>query len=1253
MTLLSRARKYLSRSIRRKFVFLVVIPLLSVVAAMMLIVSNRLSELTADNIEANIVNRVTIAALNIDRVLSQVSAFAELNASVMEIVVEPDEERTQFLLLQTLEANPIVFGATIAWDPYAFDPNLRLFSPFAFREGNEVRFTDLGDDADGRGYDYTDGTWEWWSGPRESLTGTWTDTYFDEGGGNVEMFSYGTPFYRNGELKGLSTIDIQLESMFELMGSVEGGFNAILKSNGDYIYNANSASTSVSILDRSGDYLPGTVEGFLQTASEQDSGIIRFVRAGPPRPDAIVPDSVLWTVYARIPSTDWIYQFFTSEAQLFEPVREQQQFLQLMFLLLVLLTLALLGILSRLLVRPITELSEATGQLAHGNYDARVHYNSSDELGRLASVFNRMAGNIKGHQQELESKVALRTKELSEAQARLSDQNVLLEQRVVDLDEARKATLAMMEEADKARIELADQNSLLQTLIDTNPYPLSFRDLDGRYMGINDAFANAFGLSKEQIIGKQHMELFPDSSHLALMSGAFQAAVEKGETTRQEIDVVYADGNVHESLYYISPFTNSEGNVAGVLGALVDISEQKRAAEQLELAKQKAESATEAKASFLATMSHEIRTPMNGVLGMVDLLRHTSLDEEQRQMLRTIQDSGQALLTIINDILDISKIEAGKLELEMTEFSMLEVIESTAETLAGTASRKDLALYTLVDPDIGEPLVGDPLRLRQIILNLVGNAIKFSDHGEIEVFARRVSSRQPDRISVRVSVQDHGIGISPEAQEKLFQPFSQAESSTTRRFGGTGLGLSICQRLVEMMQGEIGVNSQPGEGSEFHFTIELRKSAAARVPEYADIPEGTNVWMLSRREAEVQVCAQVLQALDCQFIRLDSMEALQRLASDNGSPRPSLIILGSNWDSEAQQSMNEHILAMPELSDSRSALLQLSTRVTAYLSKPRSVVIPINPLRQKQLLIALRYAVGQEVAELTARREATTLASAQQISVEEALENNSLILVAEDNPTNRDVIGRQLRLLGYACEMAEDGSQALTAWRTGRYAIILSDINMPSMDGMELTRAVRDAEQNSAAASRTPIIALTANALRGDEERYLSMGMNAYLSKPLDMSDLAVTLRQWIPHYIPQLDGQTANPSEKDDADSPGSEPTDDQESLECVDITALTSVFGDDMEEVREILNGFVAPSEAIMRDLEAGFAEQSAETLYLNAHKLKSAARTIGANTLADLCQDIELKAKQGNLDSLEGYWDKMKVAVNEVNSFITSFK
>ncbi|WP_162937371.1 response regulator [Indioceanicola profundi] len=491
-----------------------------------------------------------------------------------------------------------------------------------------------------------------------------------------------------------------------------------------------------------------------------------------------------------------------------------------------------------------------------------------------------------------------------------------------------------------------------------------------------------------------------------------------------------------------------------------------------------AESASRLKSSFLATMSHEIRTPMNGVLGMLELLSHSGLDADQLEMLGTARDSAGVLLRIIDDILDFSKIEAGRMDIDRLPVNIGALVESVAETVAPNAHGKGLALHVHVDPAMPDLLMGDPVRLRQILFNLTGNAIKFTETGSVSVRARIVPDAPWDSVRVRVEVSDTGIGIPNEMQSKLFQPFTQAERSTSRRFGGTGLGLSICRRLVELMGGEIGLDSRPGCGSTFWFWLDLERGA--ELPESGADSEPAVAGLRVRLEIPNPVLAgtvaDYLGHAGAETVRAGSADVIIR------SLPP-----GSSW---------------PAFGNDGPSVL-LAEHEAKPEGMPADVQIVARPVRRLPLLAAVAAAVGS-----AGTRPCAATPQAPPPPPVPPLTADRLVLVAEDQEINQMVIRRQLTLLGLACDILPDGAAALEAWRTGRYALVLTDCNMPEMDGFELTEAIRREEAETG--RRTPVIALTASAMAGEDERCLTAGMDGFLSKPVDLAQLDRCIRRWI-----------------------------------------------------------------------------------------------------------------------------------------------
>ena len=676
-----------------------------------------------------------------------------------------------------------------------------------------------------------------------------------------------------------------------------------------------------------------------------------------------------------------------------------------------------------------------------------------------------------------------------------------------------------------------------------------------------------------------------------------------------------------------------------------DIEERKRIAEEMEALRQKAEDrsnelevalgvaeeATKSKGDFLASMSHEIRTPMNGVVGMADLLSETKLDTDQRQMLNIIRDSGNALLTIINDILDFSKIEAGKLEIESIPFSLFDVVEGSTTTIAPNATRKGVRIINYIDPAAPSKLLGDPVRLRQIIFNLTGNAVKFSEQGEVVVRADMMGGVQGGKVNLRISVIDQGIGISEDAIESLFAAFSQAESSTTRRFGGTGLGLTICKRLTELMGGSIGVESVLGSGSTFYVDLPLEiappTSAQPENPDLSDL----RILCVSESDNLNKTMSAYLRRWSADVQTVSCHEEADGLSLEIGDF--DVAVLDCEFDADRQKAAIER-LAQDDLT---FVVLTERQRRTARLEDEHVVSLDANPLRHDAFVNAVSVAVGRASPLVAPDAEEGDTPGIEPLSVEEAMEQGSLILLAEDNPTNRQVIGRQLAKLGYTCEMADDGKLALEAWRSKPYGLLLTDCHMPNMDGFELTANVRADETNSG--KRSPIIAVTANALAGEAERCIAAGMDDYLSKPLAMHDLKAALNKWLPQARPK---------------TPSVEEVQETEvrPAGAVEPTYLRETFGDDPDMIRDILQDYTAPARSMVGEIDEAFSNRDCKAIGAAAHKLKSSSRSIGADLLADLCQDLEHAGKSGDWKAVETRYPELAPAMEAVVEAIETF-
>ena len=669
---------------------------------------------------------------------------------------------------------------------------------------------------------------------------------------------------------------------------------------------------------------------------------------------------------------------------------------------------------------------------------------------------------------------------------------------------------------------------------------------------------------------------------------------------------------------------------------------EKRTAE-LEVALGQAEQASAAKAEFLASMSHEIRTPMNGVVGMADLLSQTHLNEDQQLMLNTIKDSGNSLLTIINDILDFSKIEAGKLDIESIPLSLIDALEGAAATISPNASRKNIQIVTYIDPDIPHTLLGDPVRLRQIIFNLTGNAVKFSEEGEVTIRADKVRE-DGNGMRVKISVVDNGIGISDDAQSKLFEAFSQADNSTTRRFGGTGLGLTICKGLTDMMNGEISVESQLGSGSTFSVELPLALSDAGQAKTGDVDLSGVCFLMITESEMLGFSVKRYLEHLGVktEVVSSEAEADEQILALKNENKFFDVIGCDFGLGENRQLGIVERFKS----DNTRFLVLSDGQRRRARIQIPDMITLDGNPLRQSQLVNAVAVAVGRASPLVKQDVDGENTKAVEALSVDEALNQGTLILLAEDNITNQKVIERQLKVLGYTCEIADDGILALEAWRKREYCLLLTDCHMPNMDGFELTAAIRSDEVGTG--KRAPIIAVTANALEGEAQRCIAGGMDDYLSKPLAMNDLKSMLKKWMPvsdsvsvetEYTPADDDKVST-TEAEMAGDDGNGP---------IDPSALKSVFGDDEETFKEILKDFIEPSKSNVEEIENAYAERSADGVAKASHKLKSSSRSVGANELADICTELEFAGKNNDWDKIVELVPRLPRVMQQVSSYI----
>ncbi|MFN7927217.1 MAG: response regulator [Blastocatellia bacterium] len=768
---------------------------------------------------------------------------------------------------------------------------------------------------------------------------------------------------------------------------------------------------------------------------------------------------------------------------------------------------------------------------------------------------------------------------------------------------------------------------------------------DQHCLAVNQSLCQMLGYAHAELLAKTIADLTPPDDWAIEIEHWRQLLQRRQGAQQIEKRFIHKQGHFIWVSLYLSLVTDEQGKPSFFVGHLQDITGEKQLGDKLrqsaaEIARKNIEldrslatarDAAQAKSEFLANMSHEIRTPLNGIIGMSDLLHETMLDAEQGDYVQTIQSCADALLNLVNDILDFSKIEARKLDLEEIEFNLQEVVESVVDMFAHRAAEKRVELFFYLEAAPSQPfppvLRGDPHRLRQVLINLVSNALKFTEAGEITLLATLIES-SPTEHRVRFTVRDTGIGIPADKLQLIFESFTQADGSTTRQYGGTGLGLAICKQLVGLMGSKITVKSQVGAGSSFEFEIAFKPSleSLAVAP---TLPHPLRVMVLHEHPSAQRMLETLLRQIGCSYQTVARpVLAWQTLeeAATHGTPFDILLFDGQTLAEETQAITDQIEASLPNCQPQMLALAARGTRVGAadWTQRDGHYLLP-KPLKYSQLfqmlsqLAAGEVVVPEEIEALPAPASVLPTPAAPA----------SRILLVEDNSVNQQLAYKLLQKAGHEVQIARNGKIACEMVETGAFDLVLMDIQMPEMDGYEASARIRAEEKQG----HLPIIAMTANALAGDYERCLAAGMDDYITKPLKASELQAVVQRWMTATVPPVAAPPPMIALQEEAP---------------VELAQLRQLTENDEDFLRELVTLYLEDAPLRMSRLRAAIAAATTPAIKSEAHGLKGASGNLSAVRLQQLFARLEQAAAQTDLPQVNAVWQATEAEFHRVEAY-----
>ncbi len=1137
---------------------------------------------------AKAVSEIRAAARRVDDYIARIGVLPRSTASRQQVYGRDPDPGMVPLMAQLLSRMPEdeVYGLAMAFEHKNWQETNAM--PWVDRKSwpNQVRLD----------YDYHEPKWEWYSGPQKSRSFYITEPYFDEGGSEITMVTLAVPMFEAGSnFVGVATADLALDRIREMVRAARLSRAAESGRSGtnEYAFLVSRAGKilvhpQAELMLRKG--FPGA------DLTSRPGG--ELIAARPEGFASILMEGERRRVYwATLPLTGWKIVLNISADEILRPVRELTLRSTLVGVAGLVVMVLVVSFIARRLANPLLDLTRAAAAIEQGNFrEAALGElpRRRDELGELSRSFQKMAREIRAREQSL------------------AELNQNLEKTVQE----RTAELAY---------RLAFQKALIETI----PYPMFVKDAAGRFLGCNKAYEREFNTTADSLKGKTVLELdFLPEADRRKFNEEDLTVIREASRRSYELPIQYADGQTHIALYSVDGFQLTDGSPGGLIGLLVDITDQKRIAEELREAKARAEAATQMKSMFLANMSHEIRTPMNAIIGLSHLALKTPLNAKQRDYVSKVHNAGTSLLAIINDILDFSKIEAGRLDLETTDFRLDEVISSVTTLTAQKAHEKGLEFLVHAAPGLPEVLLGDPLRLGQILTNFVNNAVKFTEQGEIRLEIEQLE-RTGGKVRLKFSVRDSGIGMTKEQSAKLFQPFTQADMSTTRKHGGTGLGLTICRRLVELMGGRIWLESEPGAGSTFYFTVWLGVSSTTGTGKI--IPEKLaqlRVLIVDDNSAAREILQEPLTAVASRVDAVASGKEALALIQQHDTTDPYDIVF-MDWRMPGMDGLqaSRHIKSNETLKHQPAIVL-----VTAFgreevreeaerLQLDGFLVKPVTKSMIVDTLVNVFAQEGEAASATTEGEQALRLRGAR-------------ILLTEDNDINQQIAVELLEGTGATVTVANNGREAVDILFNGPqpppFDVVLMDLQMPVMDGHQAVAKIR----SDARFANLPVLAMTAHATVEERQRCLAEGMNDHISKPIDPDNLFETVGRF---FKPSAAADVAQTSKS--AVPQVSKPAPPQEVSPPADLEiggtaglgtcatipgldtkdGLTRVAGN-RKLYLKLLHQFVEQQGPSVGEITAALAAGDVALAERLAHTLKGVAGNIGAKSVHGVAAVLE---------------------------------